>query len=57
MYAAESGTDTRTLAWLLQNGAARGATTADGMTAFDFASANSKLPRDDVFWSLAVRRK
>ncbi len=57
MYAAESNADTKTISWLLQNGAEREAITADGMTAFDYANANTKIERDDVFWSLSFKNR
>ncbi|MBQ7159285.1 MAG: ankyrin repeat domain-containing protein [Treponema sp.] len=52
MYAAETNTDTKTINWLLQNGARTRYKTANGMTAFDYARANKRLPRDKVYWSL-----
>jgi len=52
MYAAETNTDTKTLAWLLDNGARIRYKTSGGQTAFDYARANKSLPRDKTFWAL-----
>src|SRR5574344_548315 len=52
MYAAESCTSTDIISMLLDSGAIVSIRTADGKTAFDFAQANTRLPRDKVFWSL-----
>ena len=52
MYAAETNTSTKTIAWLLENGARIRYKTASGLTAFDYARANKQLPRDKVYWSL-----
>ena len=52
MYAAETNTDTKTIAWLLDKGARIRYKTSNGQTAFDYARANKRLPRDKTFWSL-----
>lgn len=52
MYAAETNTSTGTISWLLRNGARTRYKTSNGMTAFDYARANKRLPRDSVYWSL-----
>ena len=52
MYAAETNTNTRLIAWLLKHGAKATYRTTTGMTAFDFARKNSQLPRNEVYWSL-----
>ena len=52
MYAAETNTSTSTISWLLRNGARTRYKTSNGMTAFDYARTNKRLPRDSVYWSL-----
>ena len=52
MYAAENCTSTDIISMLLDGGAIVSIRTADGKSAFDFAQANTRLPRDKVFWSL-----
>ncbi len=52
MYACEYCTETSVLSLLIQNGARLELRDADGNTAFDYAKNNSKLPHDDVYWSL-----
>lgn len=52
MHAAEYNKSTDTIAWLLKNGAKTTYKTATGMTAFDYAKENKKLPRNDIFWKL-----
>jgi ankyrin repeat protein len=52
MYAAENCTSTDIISMLLDSGAIVSIRTADGKSAFDFAQANARLPRDKVFWSL-----
>lgn len=54
MYAAESNKDTKTLAWLLSKGAKKTYRTRNGMTAFDFAKQNKKLPHDEIYWTLNI---
>lgn len=54
MYAAESNKDTRTIAWLLSKGAKKTYKTRNGMTAFDFATQNKKMPHDEIYWSLNI---
>ncbi|MDE6773884.1 MAG: ankyrin repeat domain-containing protein [Treponemataceae bacterium] len=52
MYAAETNTSTATIQWLLAHGARAHYKTTAGQTAFDFARANRRLPKDAVYWSL-----
>ncbi|MBQ6781276.1 MAG: ankyrin repeat domain-containing protein [Treponema sp.] len=52
MYAAETNKETATIGWLMEHGARTRYKTASGQTAFDYARANKRLPRDDVYWSL-----
>lgn len=52
MYAAENNTSTATIQWLLAHGARAHYKTTAGQTAFDFARANRRLPKDAVYWSL-----
>lgn len=52
MYAAETNTSTATIQWLLAHGARVHYKTTAGQTAFDFARANRRLPKDAVYWSL-----
>ncbi len=52
MYAAESNKDTKILSWLLNRGAKKTYKTRNGMTAFDFAKQNKRLPHDEIYWSL-----
>ncbi len=52
MYACESNKDTETIQWLLDHGAKTHYKTTDGLTAFDFARENSRLPHNKVYWSL-----
>ncbi len=54
MYAAESNKDTKTLEWLLSKGAKKTYRTRNGMTAFDFAKQNKKLPHDEIYWTLNI---
>ncbi len=54
MYAAESNKDTKTLEWLLKNGAKKTYRTKSGLTAFDFAKENKMLPHDGIYWSLKL---
>ncbi|MGP1459002.1 MAG: ankyrin repeat domain-containing protein [Treponema sp.] len=55
MYAAEFGASTDVIQILLDNGALPAIRGANGKTAFDYASQNSLLDRDDVYWSLNAR--
>lgn len=52
MYAAEYSTSTEILKELIDNGAMISVRDADGRTAFYYASQNSTLAHDDIYWSL-----
>lgn len=52
MYAAETNTSTTTIGWLLEHGARTRYKTTAGQTAYDFARANKRLPKDKIYWSL-----
>lgn len=52
MYAAEYSTSTDILKELIDNGAMISIRDADGRTAFYYASQNSALAHDDIYWSL-----
>lgn len=56
MYAAESNRTTAVIGWLLSNGASKNYRTIDGKSAFDFAAENRKLPHDETYWALSVRK-
>ncbi|MCK9168988.1 MAG: ankyrin repeat domain-containing protein [Treponema sp.] len=56
MYAAESGNSTALISLLLKNGAIISTRTADKKTAFDFARTNTRLPHDQIYWSLNTGR-
>lgn len=52
MYAAATNTSTRIISLLLQEGADSTVKTQFGKTAFSFATENSSLPKDTVYWRL-----
>jgi len=56
MYAAETCSTTSLIDLLLKNGAIISTRTTDRKTAFDFAKANTKLPHDQIYWSLNTGR-
>ncbi|MFA6855610.1 MAG: ankyrin repeat domain-containing protein [Treponema sp.] len=56
MYAAESSSSTSLIELLLKNGAIISTRTADKKTAFDFAGTNTRLPHDQIYWSLNAGR-
>lgn len=52
MYAAETNKSTSTIKFLLDNGAKTGYRTENGMSAFDFARNNRRIPKDNYYWAL-----
>jgi ankyrin repeat protein len=52
MYAAENNTDTKIISFFLESGASSDICTSEGKTAYGFASANSQLPHDSIYWQL-----
>lgn len=55
MYAAEYAPSTEIIKFLLDNGALPSVRDSSGKRAFDYAKANSRLERDDVYWSLNTK--
>lgn len=52
MYAAEFGTSTKLLKYLIDEGASTAIRSTEGKTAFDYAMNNKALIHDENFWSL-----
>ena len=52
MYAAETNKDTLIIHWLIKHGAKTTYKSTEGKTAFDYARANTALPKDKIYWSL-----
>lgn len=55
MYAAEYASSTEIIKFLLDNGALSSVRDSSGKRAFDYAKANSRLERDEVYWSLNTK--
>lgn len=56
MYAAIYGKSTEIIDILLQNGAITTIRTIDNKTAFDYATENSNLPQNEIYWALNTGR-
>ena len=52
MYAAQYSTSTEVIKLLLDNDAVKTVRSVDGKTVFDYAKENSRLPHDEIYWSL-----
>lgn len=52
MYAARYGNSTKVIKLLLQNSAQTDIRSNEGKTAFDYATQNKALPKDDIYWKL-----
>ena len=55
MYAAAYGSSTKVIKKLLEYDASVTIRSTEGKTAFDYASKNSNLRHDEVYWSLNVK--
>ncbi len=55
MYAAEYASSTEVIKFLLDNGALSSVRDSSGKRAFDYAKANSRLERDEVYWCLNTK--
>ena len=52
MFAAKNNTKTEIIDFLIKNGAEINIRSKEGKTAFDYASENRRLRRDEIFWKL-----
>lgn len=56
MYAAQYASSTEIIQILLEHDALKTLRSVEGKTVFDYAKENSKLARDDIYWSLNSQR-
>ncbi|WP_051537744.1 ankyrin repeat domain-containing protein [Treponema sp. C6A8] len=56
MYAAQYASSTEVIKILLEHDALKTLRSVEGKTVFDYAKENSKLARDDIYWSLNSQR-